>query len=163
MARATRVSSNRSKRAVSAEYEFLSQSIEKLMTSHMETQDAVLSYQTNMIKELLQAQNSTLQFDEQFYSLVQEVRNGYSKMLTHLTPMLETARCDSTVASLYVVLGCLVFSLLANLACFLYYGSSCLRHRCVIIATFGANEFSRTVHTASSAPSNAIKQVSIPL
>ena len=112
-------------RRSSSEMKFLTDSIEELMQSHLKTQDSVLHYQSDMIQNLIKSQNNTQHLDEQFYSLTEEIRQVYTALSEHLTPLLEKSACTVTEKALYALIGCLLVSLFFNLYFALIYYQMC--------------------------------------
>lgn len=112
-------------RRSSSEMKFLTDSIEELMQSHLKTQDSVLTYQADMIQNLIKSQNDTQHLDEQFYSLTNEIRQVYTALSDHLTPLLEKTACTVTEKALYALVGCLLVSVFFNLYFALSYYQIC--------------------------------------
>ena len=97
---------------------FLTQSIDKMMQTHLRNQDAVLDHQTQMVESLLQSQNTTEQMDNHFFTLIREVRRGYQNIMSDLESRIINPLCPSVTPVMYLLAIGLLISMFVNVLMF---------------------------------------------
>ena len=103
-----------------AEKDFITSSIDSLLSSHYKNQDAVLEHQTEMIRSLVKSQNFTSQIDSHFFNIIDEIRSGYSSLVDDINARIVDPMCPTVTPVMYILALVLVFSGLLN-AAFVFY------------------------------------------